>query len=154
MLLSYIPFLIYGLRKASVKQKLIAGFAIIYSLVYSLPAHKEIRFLLPALQLLIPFCGLGVSEYADSKLRCRRSWIVSAFMIQVVAFSYFGIYHQRGQIGVMFEIRRMLNGNATRSVLFLTPCHATPYYSSLHLEAKMRFFDCSPRSAFPCLHIF
>ena len=153
MLLSYIPFLIQGLHKASGKQKLIACFAIIYSLVYSLPAHKEIRFLLPALQLLIPFCGLGVSEYADSKLRYRRFWIISAFMIQVATFAYFGIYHQRGQVEAMFEISKMLNGNITRSILFLTPCHATPYYSSLHLEAKMRFFDCSPRSAFPCYHV-
>jgi hypothetical protein len=29
--------------------------------VYSLPAHKEFRFLLAALQLLMPFCGLGAA---------------------------------------------------------------------------------------------
>ena len=29
--------------------------------VYSLPAHKEFRFLLPALQLAMPFCGLGAA---------------------------------------------------------------------------------------------
>jgi len=30
-------------------------------------------------------------------------------------------------------------------VLFLMPCHATPYYSSLHKNIPMRFLDCSPR---------
>lgn len=30
-------------------------------------------------------------------------------------------------------------------VLFLMPCHATPYYSSLHKNVSMRFLDCSPR---------
>lgn len=31
-----------------------------------------------------------------------------------------------------------------KSVLFLTPCHATPYYSTLHRNLPMRFLDCSP----------
>lgn len=29
---------------------------------YSLPAHKEFRFLLPALQLLMPYCGLAAAS--------------------------------------------------------------------------------------------
>jgi phosphatidylinositol glycan class B len=29
-------------------------------------------------------------------------------------------------------------------VLFLTPCHATPYYSHVHRNVSMRFLDCSP----------
>lgn len=29
---------------------------------YSLPAHKEFRFLLPALQLLMPYCGLAAAR--------------------------------------------------------------------------------------------
>lgn len=33
---------------------------------------------------------------------------------------------------------------ATTSVLFLTPCHATPWYSHLHAPLPMRFLDCSP----------
>lgn len=31
-----------------------------------------------------------------------------------------------------------------KSILFLTPCHATPYYSALHQNLPMRFLDCSP----------
>lgn len=33
---------------------------------YSLPAHKEFRFLLPALQLLMPYCGLGAARLLGS----------------------------------------------------------------------------------------
>lgn len=29
--------------------------------MYSLPAHKEFRFLLPALQLLMPYCGVALA---------------------------------------------------------------------------------------------
>lgn len=32
-----------------------------------------------------------------------------------------------------------------RSILFLTPCHATPYYSMLHHNLPMQFLDCTPR---------
>lgn len=30
-------------------------------------------------------------------------------------------------------------------ILFLMPCHSTPYYSSLHYNVTMRFLDCTPR---------
>lgn len=35
------------------------------------------------------------------------------------------------------------------SILFLTPCHATPYYSYVHQPIRMRFLDCSPPGTFP-----
>lgn len=35
--------------------------------------------------------------------------------------------------------------NRVESILFLTPCHATPYYSTLHRNISMRFLDCTPR---------
>ena len=34
---------------------------------YSLPAHKEFRFLLPALQLLMPYCGLAAARLWGSE---------------------------------------------------------------------------------------
>ena len=46
----------------------------------------------------------------------------------------------------MSTIRRIYDTEVTNlRVLFLTPCHATPYYSSIHAPITMRFFDCSPR---------
>ena len=51
----------------------------------------------------------------------------------------------RGTISVMSH----LAGRASRQTLggwtlFLTPCHATPWYSHLHRRLLMRFLDCSP----------
>jgi hypothetical protein len=51
----------------------------------------------------------------------------------------------RGTISVMSH----LAGRADRQTLpgwtlFLTPCHATPWYSHLHRRLPMRFLDCSP----------
>lgn len=34
-------------------------------LMYSLPAHKEFRFLLPALCLLMPYCGVALEDLAS-----------------------------------------------------------------------------------------
>ena len=34
-------------------------------LTYSLPAHKEFRFLLPALCMLMPYCGKALEDLAD-----------------------------------------------------------------------------------------
>ena len=42
----------------------------------------------------------------------------------------------------VYDIHTLHKNN---KVLFLTPCHATPYYSFLHSHPSMRFFDCSPR---------
>lgn len=39
---------------------------------------------------------------------------------------------------------RTLHSLDKDTIVFLTPCHATPYYSSLHAHRYMRFMDCSP----------
>ena len=42
-------------------------------------------------------------------------------------------------------LRREAATHGSRSsVLFLTPCHATPYYAHMHANVPMRFLDCSP----------
>ena len=42
------------------------------------------------------------------------------------------------------EAKAAPQGAATPSLLFLTPCHATPLYSHLHIRLSTRFVDCSP----------
>lgn len=40
---------------------------------------------------------------------------------------------------------RAAHGGPPMAALFLTPCHATPYWDSMHgVQARMRFLDCSP----------
>lgn len=192
MLLSYIPFLFIGVSKATCEQyvffcnwcyvlvchlvisvylsfcrRSLFYAAMVYLVVYSLPAHKEIRFLLPSLQLLIPYCGLGASILFNNWARIRGI-VFSLFFTQFIAFIFFSLLHQRyasyifngirsisvlrtldlsncrGQIAVMSEVRKALQKNPSTKTLFLTPCHATPYFSYVHQNATMRFFDCSP----------
>lgn len=70
---------------------------------------------------------------------------------------------QRGTEDVTYYLsKEVLKGNVT-NILFLTPCHATPYYSTVHHNIPMRFLDCSPRfelwkfgtgTVFQYMHLF
>ncbi|RVW88403.1 GPI mannosyltransferase 3 [Vitis vinifera] len=51
---------------------------------------------------------------------------------------------QRGTEDVMNYLSKEASNNKVKSILFLMPCHATPYYSTLHHDLPMRFLDCSP----------
>jgi phosphatidylinositol glycan class B len=55
---------------------------------------------------------------------------------------------QRGAEAVMEHLGQEAHAQHVRNVLFLMPCHATPFYSSLHSNLPMRFLDCSPRHIF------
>lgn len=63
-------------------------------LVTSLPAHKEFRFLLPALQLLMPLVGAGMHRIAGIRSG-RRPLIALLFACQFGLFAYFGLVHHR-----------------------------------------------------------
>lgn len=52
---------------------------------------------------------------------------------------------RRGTISVMSHLAERADRQTLGGwTLFLTPCHATPWYSHLHRQLPMRFLDCSP----------
>jgi len=51
---------------------------------------------------------------------------------------------QRGTEDVMYYLSKEAHDGRVKSVLFLMPCHSTPYYSTLHYDLPMRFLDCTP----------
>lgn len=55
---------------------------------------------------------------------------------------------QRGTEDVMYYLSKEAHDGRVKSVLFLMPCHSTPYYSTLHYNLPMRFLDCTPRWLF------
>jgi phosphatidylinositol glycan class B len=64
--------------------------------------------------------------------------------------AYFSLVHQRGTIAVMdwLATQPLRDSTGTDSIppplLFLMPCHSTPFYSHLHRPTPMQFLDCSP----------
>ena len=49
--------------------------------------------------------------------------------------------HQAGPHAVMEYLSTQ---ESNRGVLFLTPCHGTPFYSHLHQDVPMEFLECPP----------
>lgn len=63
--------------------------------VYSLPAHKEFRFLLPALQLAMPLAGVAMAGTRGLSPAMRRCCWAALVLPQLVAAGYLGLVHQR-----------------------------------------------------------
>ncbi|KAL4535557.1 hypothetical protein Ndes2437A_g06266 [Nannochloris sp. 'desiccata'] len=149
---------VYRARECSPQEFLLAKLVCIQLLAYSLPAHKEFRFLLPALQLAMPYCGLAAASLIEEGQRkkkgsvaaasfipsstVRRRFAIAMLGLQVPVTLAFSLYHQRAQVQVMSYLQT--SQSTSTSVLFLTPCHTTPYYSYIHKAIPMRFLDCSP----------
>jgi phosphatidylinositol glycan class B len=119
-----------------------------YLLVFSVIAHKEFRFLMPILPLLMLYSGYFFSfwETLTSRYKTKLFSILTFLLILLnfpMAF-YFMTIHQRGTIEVMFRLQEEAR-HSNISVHFLMPCHSTPYYAYIHRNISMEFLDCSPK---------
>lgn len=115
--------------------------------IYSLLSHKEFRFLLPLLPMMIHIstsCPLRLNVRISEVT--RKIFLVLLIVTNVFPGLYFCLIHQRGSLDVMKVIREDIShSNYTEStVLFLTPCHATPLYSHLHKNITTKILTCEP----------
>ena len=70
-------------------------------------------------------------------------FIILLLILSNMAVGLYGcIVHQRGVIDVLHWLRS--ESSKVQDVLFLMPCHSTPYYSHLHHNIPMRFLTCEP----------
>lgn len=116
--------------------------------IYSLLSHKEFRFILPLLPMLLYITSactyhlkVRMTEYG------RKTTLVFLIFSNVVPGLYFSMIHQRGTLDVMKLLRNEIsqgNNSLSTDTLILTPCHATPLYSHLHVNASVRFLTCEP----------
>ncbi|XP_057532071.1 mannosyltransferase APTG1 isoform X2 [Amaranthus tricolor] len=158
MLFTFLPFSIAGIIYS--KQWKLSGLIGWVIGIYSVLGHKEFRFVLPVLPIALMFSGysltvlempdlsMGVKNRASSshtkwpsKLRLAVVFLVATNIPMAL---YMSLVHQRGSEDVMHYLAMEATKGEVKSVLFLTPCHATPYYSTLHQNLPMRFLDCTP----------
>lgn len=123
---------------------------------FSLLGHKEFRFLLPILPLAMHVCGCylhhitdnsddddddGQSPQLEPTLRRRHyssavcSWkvflVISLVLTNLPLAMYTSLLHQRGTVDVtrfLHDQSMMETKDMRMRVLFLMPCHSTPYY--------------------------
>ncbi|XP_042229036.1 GPI mannosyltransferase 3-like [Homarus americanus] len=120
--------------------------------VYSCLGHKEFRFLLPVLPLCLCIAGdyiaftlASYSKRTDHSIRCRSAFVFIFLIVpNLVAALYLGLVHQRGPLDTMTILQKDIERNNNSDILFLMPCHSTPYFSHLHKNISMKFLTCEP----------
>lgn len=156
MLFSFLPFSVAGIIYS--KRWKIAGLVAWVLVTYSSLGHKEFRFVLPVLPIALMFSGysLAAINSADSSIRKKKrdlhgrsTWRLHLAMLLLLVTNipmalYMSMVHQRGTEDVMGFLSRKASHGEVKQVLFLMPCHSTPYYSALHRDLPMRFLDCTP----------
>jgi len=95
-------------------------------------------------QVSFPYFNIVVLLYASMDYFCCFSIISICIPYSTLIV---GLW-QRGTEDVMYYLSKEAHDGRVKSVLFLMPCHSTPYYSTLHYNLPMRFLDCTPRWLF------
>ncbi|KAH1216137.1 GPI mannosyltransferase 3 [Glycine max] len=158
MIFSHLPFCIAGIIYS--KQWKFSGLLAWVLGFYSLLGHKEFRFALPVLPIALMFSGYSLAVIEDPgyaqnkgkksiKKHTRFPPNMGAAILFLLATNipmalYMSLVHQRGPEDAMNHLAREALHGKVKSILFLTPCHATPYYSMLHHNLPMQFLDCTP----------
>ena len=109
--------------------------------LYSVPGHKEFRFILPLIPFFMLFAAVFVDTLNDVK---KRFAVILLLSTNIIAVLYTGLVHQSAPLTVIESLGAELSDEGSSSVLFLLPCHSTPYYSHVHRNVSMRFLTCEP----------
>ncbi|XP_015883938.3 mannosyltransferase APTG1 [Ziziphus jujuba] len=158
MLLTFLPFSIAGIMQS--RQWKISGLIAWVLGLYSVLGHKEFRFVLPVLPITLMFSGYSLATMSMSyspngrmkgssniHKKCPpKMQLALLFLLatNIPMAMYMSLVHQRGTEDVMNHLSKEVLNGKVRSIIFLMPCHATPYYSTLHRNIPMHFLDCTP----------
>uniref|UniRef100_A0A3B5APD0 Mannosyltransferase n=1 Tax=Stegastes partitus TaxID=144197 RepID=A0A3B5APD0_9TELE len=141
----HLPFFLHGCALASRRYKILLAAVVWTIVVYSLLPHKEFRFIYPVLPFCMVFCGTSLAHLKA----WRRAAAAFLLVANLVPALYTGLVHQRGALDVMNHVQALCDASNVSAhlqpdVLFLMPCHSTPFYSHVHCPLKMRFLECPP----------
>ncbi|MBA0722813.1 hypothetical protein Golax_003457, partial [Gossypium laxum] len=122
-------------------------------------------FVLPVLPISLIFAGYSLAaleergsrngEKKRSSCICNkwpsRKQLAIFFLLasNIPMALYMSLIHQRGTEDAMNYLSKEAAKGKVKSIVFLMPCHATPYYSTLHNNLPMRFLDCAPSKGMP-----
>ncbi|KAJ3224654.1 glycosylphosphatidylinositol anchor biosynthesis [Chytriomyces hyalinus] len=175
VLFTFIPATAWTLLRSSEGPKHVRGVIVGTVVVYSLIRHKEFRFVMPLLPVALAAAGNALyhlqmysktvdDEKTDANSKAVRkkeirsgksktSWmrrvafraaLGGLIVSNAIAAFYLGVVHQRGVVDVMTWLRRD-DATSGIGVLFLMPCHSTPFHSHVHKkDVEMRFLTCEP----------
>ncbi|KAF5298601.1 hypothetical protein FQR65_LT09696 [Abscondita terminalis] len=139
---------VYILRHRRIYQNELAilGCITFSLIIYSCLSHKEFRFILPLLPMILKISSEYLSRWSH-KAAPLLVWLVAGVLLisNIIPCVYLSIIHQRGTLHVMEPLRKLAERYPhNTSLLFLMPCHSTPLYSHLHRNVTTRFLTCEP----------
>uniref|UniRef100_A0A1I8M584 Mannosyltransferase n=1 Tax=Musca domestica TaxID=7370 RepID=A0A1I8M584_MUSDO len=119
-------------------------------IILSTVEHKEFRFVCVLLPLCLYIASDTLTRWSYKASRISL-WIIAILIIvgNAIPAWYLSTIHQRGPIDVMTKLNHIASEykseqNRPANILFLMPCHSTPYYSHIHQNVTMRFLTCEP----------
>ncbi|KAL4315841.1 hypothetical protein AHAS_Ahas15G0225400 [Arachis hypogaea] len=158
MIFSFLPFCIDGIIYS--KQWRYACLLAWVLGLYGVLGHKEFRFVLRVLPIAVILSGYFLAmiedpslpgykakEYLKKRTNCSLKMVLAVIFLlatNIPMSLYMSLVHQKGPEDVINHLAREASHGKVKNILFLTPCHATPYYSVLHRDLPMQFLDCTP----------
>lgn len=156
-----IPFILLGLSTSIWKFKCFGPFFIFvlpYFILSSIQPHKEHRFLLPILPILLAYASLGGQVLEFQLIRNQSKMIKTS--CQLVLFSM--VLYNSWEILKLISLQavgpwntiqdlkhRVSSATEQRNekfegILLLTNCHSFPNYGVFHLNYPLKFIPCPP----------
>ena len=143
---TFLPFFLFGVVKNYTSKKIpnFVLFLIIWTLViYSVPPHKEMRFILSILPLMLIYAAYFFASCGSTKLQNFCRWTLVS--INAIATLYLAVYHQSGSIFATHYLNMNLANHQQPSVIILTPCYTLPGKTHIHVShATIRTLGCTP----------
>jgi phosphatidylinositol glycan class B len=145
VLLTFLPLVALGVSMSNQLQRKIFHMSLFVVFCLSCLGHKEFRFLMPLVSPMLIYAGHALSKlsiYKSHRLYTPALGILLGS--NMLLAMYLGTVHKQGVVKVTDWLRNEAGMKRVASVLFLMPCHSTPYYSRVVHDIPMRFITCEP----------
>lgn len=154
MLAGLLPLCMIGVVRSG--RRLPAILIMTIAMALTLSAHKEFRFVLPAMPLCFIYAGWALADLQARRQTGKRfgklyiESIVFLAISNIALIGYFGLWHQRAPVQIMEYLSERIENQSSDApepwrIDFLTWCHATPLYSHVHRRISLRILECEPR---------
>jgi phosphatidylinositol glycan class B len=94
-------------------------------------------------------------KHSPADIRANAWWI-AIFLLVITNLPlaiYLSTVHQRGAVAVMPIVEQQARLVKEPLVLFLMPCHSTPFHSHVGHGIELEFLDCSPSGYRPAMSL-
>ncbi|PVV03512.1 hypothetical protein BB560_002000, partial [Smittium megazygosporum] len=86
----------------------------------------------------------SLNQLLPSIFPSKKLFLVIILATNFLPALFVNLFHNVGVVSVMKYLRSETKKGNVEDILFLMPCHSTPYYSHLHSKIPMYFLTCDP----------